>query len=99
MARTPRATVSKSSGQGVSRLSYQRGRSLAGLDDAPKVSARFSSSSDSRNYGKTDTPKGSMNVSYGDTYEPTDLKDVENMFRGAPAKGPSLKPTKSKGLK
>ena len=37
MARTPRATVSKTSGQGISRLSYQKGRSLGGNIGAVKA--------------------------------------------------------------
>ena len=45
MARTPRATVSKTSGQGVSRLSYQKSRNLAGgtpaVKDSTKVDMNF----------------------------------------------------------
>lgn len=81
MARTPRASVSKTSGQGVSRLSYQKGRKLAG--DA-RVKGDFivgpGSVSKEREYSKggkkAEYPKG-INVSYGDTYEPTDLKDIQ----------------------
>lgn len=37
MARAPRARIPKSTGQGVSRLSYQRSYDLAHKGDAPKI--------------------------------------------------------------
>ncbi len=88
MARTPRATVSKTSGQGVSRLAYQqayRSRNKSSpLDSGPSVSS--DSSKASREYGKSSKPKKfepktgrEFNVSYGDTYHPTDLADIERI--------------------
>lgn len=80
MARTPRASVSKTSGQGISRLSYQKGYAMK-RGDAPRVKSDGGDSGDKRNYAKKgSSPKygdTSINVSYGDTYFPTDLKDIE----------------------
>jgi hypothetical protein len=82
MPRAPRASVSKTSGQGISRLSYQKGYALKGGAESG-LSAKFpSGGGQERSYAK----KGSaakpekaegINVSYGDTYEPTDLGDIE----------------------
>jgi hypothetical protein len=86
------ASVSKTSGQGISRKAYQQGRSRLAKTavDSPKV-AGFSAadSSSGRQYGKAkggDYPEG-INVSYGNTFEPTDLKDLTAMGKGAPPKG------------
>jgi hypothetical protein len=83
MPRAPRASVSKTSGQGISRLSYQKGYALKG-GAASGLSAKFSSGGgDRRDYAKKggSTPKPQqaegINISYGDTYEPTDLGDIE----------------------
>lgn len=90
----------KTSGQGVSRLSYQKGRALgnkgAGVKDAPpdNVAATRSRSK----AGKLDSA-GGININYGDTINPTDLVDVEGYAKGKPAKGLSLTPKKSKKLK
>lgn len=81
MARAPRASVSKTSGQGISRLAYQQAYAMKG-----GLTSKFSAGSQSpRNYAKknaakAEQPKG-INVSYGDTLEPTDLKDIEGMYR------------------
>jgi len=80
MARAPRAAVSKTSGQGVSRLSYQKSYALKG--GSPGLKASFSKGdSDERSYAKKKAPRpekaGGINVSYGDTYFPTDIKDIE----------------------
>ena len=90
MARAPRAKVSMTSGQGVSRLSYQKAYAMKG--DGPKVDTKFSTAKDSeRQYGKTKVnAKGSgpgFNVSYGDTYRPTDIEDVKALGEGKPDKG------------
>ena len=82
MAKSPSAKVSKTSGQGVSRLSYQQGYAMR-QGNAPKVS---SEKGDKRDYGKAkksksdEKPKASgpgFNVSYGDTLKIGDLKDIE----------------------
>jgi len=101
MARTPRASVSKTSGQGVSRLSYQKGRSLGKTDapsvgkgDTPKLEGGGGGSN--RSYGKSGLDQG-MNISYGDTYEPTDLADVQALGeRPLPKKSSA---TKQQGAK
>ena len=80
MARTPRAKVSKTSGQGVSRLSYQQGYALR-TGDAPKVDKVAKGESPKREYGKGKSKaKGSgpgFNVSYGNTLKISDLEDVK----------------------
>ena len=101
MARTPRAHVSKTFRQGVSRLSYQKGRALSG--DAPKV-GRFEKgeSGQKRGYGKAKSegkyPAG-FDVSYGDTFLPTDLEEVKALGEGAPPKGWDMKRTAAKKMK
>ena len=90
MARTPRASVSKTSGQGISRLSYQRGRKLAGGTPdikSPRETSFGSESSSGRSRGKArDYGKQveGLNVSYGETFHPTDLDDIENSFKDSP---------------
>ena len=74
MARSPRASVSKTSGQGVSRLSYQKGYALkGGAGSTPRVSLTDGDTGDNnaknRDYAKTkDAPKESVlsNLMYGD---------------------------------
>lgn len=84
MARTPRAGVSKTSGQGVSRRAYQSAYSLGqrGTGGGIKTELGKPTPNRGREYGKTgaskvDRRKG-INVSYGDTIEPSDLKNVLN---------------------
>ena len=85
MARTPRASVSKTSGQGVSRLAYQKGYKLKG-GDAIKGPGKIDVEG-GRGYAKAKGSGGSsFNVSYGNTYEPTDLDDVNQLFKDKPAK-------------
>jgi len=107
MARTPRASVSKTSGQGVSRLSYQKGRNLGGnigsvkasgikMDAGPDIKGPGTLGS-KRSYGKDEA--GGMNISYGETISPTDLADVKALGE---LKLPRTKPlgsVKSKQLK
>lgn len=40
-----------------------------------------------------------MNISYGDTFEPTDLKDVQSSYTAPPPKGFDLTERKAKVLK
>jgi hypothetical protein len=58
MARSPRASVPKTSGQGVSRLSYQKGYALKGVGATPKVSLTMGSTGDNndRDYAKSKPP-------------------------------------------
>lgn len=82
MARAPRASVSKTSGQGVSRLAYQQRYQLT-RGDAPQVKMGQATPNRGREYGKGTSKSGvrtSMNVSYGDTVEPSDLQDIRRMF-------------------
>lgn len=81
MARAPRAKVSMSSGQGISRLAYQKAYAMKGGLTSKFTGAK--SSTPPRDYakkGKADKPAG-INISYGDTYFPTDLKDIEEFGR------------------
>jgi hypothetical protein len=56
------------------------------------LTARFSSGTDGsgqkRGYSKDggDMPESSFNVSYGDTYFPTDLKDIEAVAARKPSR-------------
>ena len=88
MARTPRATVSKTSGQGVSRFSYQSGYKLGNKGTgspgkSPSVDYAKSESSSSRSSSRKAKidEVGGMNISYGDTIDPTDLKDIESFAK------------------
>lgn len=101
MARAPRARVSQTSGQGISRLSYQKGYSLGNMKGsaAPGVSTKFEGT-DKREYSKKQEYPAGINVSYGDTIEPTDLKDTKAMFASKPTKsGVSTATGKAKKLK
>lgn len=93
MARAPRSSVSKSSGQGVSRHAYQaayklgnHGRSAGpGLKFKSSVSGPSAGGGSSpkygpRRYGKDEPPD--FNVSYGDTIEPGDLADIQALGEG-----------------
>jgi hypothetical protein len=102
MARSPRARISATSGQGVSRLAYKRGHSLAKPPGTPQAKASFENEGGRRDYGKTGKSKypSGLNVSYGDTLFPTDLKDVQSIADRKPAKpGVSSKQEASKRLK
>ena len=104
MARAPRAKISASSGQGVSRKAYQTAYRLSG--DA-RVKGDFSvgpgKAGGEREYakgGKQKYPQG-INISYGDTREPTDLKDIQALAERKPPKGwkTGRRQAKMKGLK
>jgi hypothetical protein len=105
MARTPRATVSKTSGQGISRGSYQKARTLGGgtpaIKDSTKADTNFGGkrgiSGKTKDYSKE---AGGFNVSYGDTLFPTDLNDVKEFGAGPAGKSsPIAKPAKPKAWK
>lgn len=101
MARAPRAKVSATSGQGVSRLSYQRGYSLGKSGDAPSVGTKFSAEG-GRDYAKGKAGgkyASDFNVSYGDTYLPSDLEDVKELGERKPSKGWEDKRVTAKKLK
>jgi hypothetical protein len=101
MARAPRASISKTSGQGVSRLSYQRGRALAKAADAPAVKTDFGGGKQ-REYGKGKAAgkiESKFNISYGDTFHPTDLEDVKALGELKPMKGWADRRESAKTLK
>jgi hypothetical protein len=104
MARTPRAKISATSGQGISRLGYQKGYALK-RGDAPRVDAKFEKgdTGQKRAYakGKGDKPEkaGGFNVSYGDTFLPTDLEEIKALGEGRPSKGWNLGRASGKKLK
>lgn len=82
MAKAPSARVHKTSGQGVSRRSYQTAYDLR-RGEGPRVDAKFPKPEKQREYGKKASskskakPKGGINVSYGDTLPIGDLEDIE----------------------
>lgn len=82
MARAPRTVVSRTSGQGVSRRAYQTAYAL-GQHGTGKFAASLDTPSRGRDYGKGKTGVDRIkpiNVSYGNTIEPSDLVDVQQMF-------------------
>lgn len=84
MARAPRAKVSQTSGQGISRLSYQKGYSLGnrgGGSPAPGVSTKFTNEVKQGRGSEQKYPAG-MNVSFGDTSNPTDLAETKTLLSG-----------------
>lgn len=83
MARTPRAKVSKTSGQGVSRHSYQQGYKLGNRGAGSEFKSSTKAPADKRDYGKLDTASN-FNVSYGNTIEPGDLDDLKEIARRKP---------------
>jgi len=104
MARAPRAKVSKTSGAGVSRLSYQQGYAKGnkgsampgGSPGVPKASITDESLKGGGRGGtkQTGAEAGGMNVSYGDTLPIGDLKDIESFSKGKPSSPNFLKPGK-----
>ena len=89
MAKAPSAKVSKTSGQGVSRLSYQKGRSLGnkgmsspgGVKDSAKIELKSGRGPGRPKKDKADG-KGGINISYGDTLPISTLKDVQEYGKG-----------------
>jgi hypothetical protein len=108
MARAPRAKVPKTSGQGTSRLAYQkgyalgnRGKASAGVKAAPSVD---NTGFDSRGgyakapksgLAKLNSPKG-IDISFGDTIRPSDLVGPPDKSMKAPD---PRKPFNLKGIK
>lgn len=78
MARAPRSSVPKTSGQGVSRLAYQAGYKLR--NQGPKIagsSFKVDKPAQPRDYGKgggTSDPQ--INVSFGDTLRTPELPET-----------------------
>ena len=104
MARAPRASVSKTSGASISRGAYQKVYGMT-RDKAPQVSGSTKFESGEREYRKGGKTKaletGKFNISYGDTFHPTDLEDVKALGEGKAPKSwnTSRKPSKIKGFK
>jgi hypothetical protein len=107
MARAPRSSVPKTSGQGISRGIYQKGRALGGNISAGLGGGggggggeKIGTTGTARDYTKQAKLFSSppMNVSYGDTIDPTDLGDVKAAGKlPAPSKsGVNLSPGKMK---
>lgn len=101
MARAPRSSVSKTAGQGVSRLSYQKGRKLAGGTPALKGPAKteMGGAGRPRSYAKTDSlaTDTDLTAGFGDTLPISDLQDVEELGSGKrPKASVSTKPAKAK---
>jgi len=105
MARTPRASISKTSGQGISRLSYQKGYALGNKGAQGKTPSvgKFDSTDikTGRHYGKSSSEDfGDINVSYGDTLDVGDLGDVKAVGKLKPPKAsPMTKAAKPKAWK
>lgn len=108
MARAPRASVSKSSGQGVSRYSYQKGRQLgnkgSGAAGDTSIDTKFGggsakSTGGGHSYAKGNKTASDINVSYGGTITPSDIEDVKALGAMKIDKQKPLGPTKSKQLK
>lgn len=96
MARAPRASVAKTSGQGISRLAYQQAYAMKG-----GLTSKFSAGQQpsTRDYPKQGQvkPRGGINVSYGSTLEPTDINDINATDATLPTKASvSLKPARAK---
>jgi len=90
-----------SSGQGVSRLSYQRGYGLRG--DGPKLDSHFTKGETPRQYGKgkSSESKGSgINIDYEYTIPIRNLDSIEKAYSGKPRKSNvKLKHADTKKLK
>ncbi len=104
MARTPRATVSKTSGQGTSRLAYQKTRALTKNANVPQIKGPGAIGQSPSTYAKggpTMTPMKSdpMNVSYGDTFDPTDIADITGADPKRPPRNPPRGLNVSGGVK
>lgn len=96
MARGVGSKVPKTSGQGISRLAYQQAYAMKG-----GLTSKFSAGTQAptRDYPKQGQvkPRGGINVSYGNTLEPTDINDINATDATLPSKASvSLKPAKAK---
>ena len=103
MAKAPSSKVSKTSGQGISRKSYQTGYALRNKSDASVPKADGPNISDLKGGGGGGKNKyeksGGMNISYGRTIYPSDLEDVQGHLKDAPRKGLDLTLQKPKSYK
>jgi hypothetical protein len=70
MARAPRAKVSSSSGQGISRLAYQKGYKLRGglTQKFSKGGQKAPSTGNTRSYPKE--KGGDFNIAYAGMFDP-----------------------------
>jgi hypothetical protein len=86
--------VPKTTGQGIARLSYQKGYGLAHNPNAPTVKSPFTGSSGgggSRDYSKVSAspvPAPAMNVSYDDTGTPLDPSSMGEIASIDPLRKP-----------
>lgn len=91
--------IAATSGQGISRLSYQQGRAMSG-GTPPIRTSRVALPSSGRDYGKASKIGASPSIvaDYGNTLDPSDLGDVTAMGKGKPLKGwkQNLNPSKLK---
>lgn len=96
MAKKLQAKVSKTSGQGISRLAYQQAYAMKGGLTSKFSAGKQQSTRDYPKQGQV-KPRGGINISYGDTLEPTDIKDINATDATLPTKASvSLKPAKAK---
>lgn len=86
MARAPRATVHSTTGQGVSRRAYQTAYALGNHGSGSDFRASVKAPGSKREYGKLDTASN-FNVSYGDTVEPGNLDDINQVAQRKPKRG------------
>jgi hypothetical protein len=96
--RAPRAVVSKTTGQGVSRKAYQTAYGLT-HDTGSRVPAVSIDSADiAKTGGRNQYAKNpGVQPGYGDTPGlPKDIADVEALGKGAVPKGLGLKPVRAK---
>lgn len=71
MARAPRASIPKTSGQGISRLVYQKQYALGSKGkQRVKVASKSPSTGNTRSYAKQGKPGDSFNVSFAGMFDP-----------------------------
>lgn len=88
MARTPRASVSATSGQGVSRYAYNKRYEMTrGAAPQVKGEGMTPTLNKGREYSKGDAKYPyKMHVSYGSTLAPSSLDDVKALAERKPSK-------------
>jgi hypothetical protein len=94
MARTPRASVPKTSGSGVSRLSYQKGYSLGNRGTSTAGGEPPSVASASAEAVRTPRGRkaelkggdGDLNIAFSRVQPVENLSDVQGFAKGAPPK-------------
>ena len=78
MARAPRAKVSKTAGQGISRLAYQQGRALGNKGvQVARAKGKSPSIGNTRSYAKEDG--GAFNVAYGGMFDVEDAEETSTL--------------------